>query len=231
MSVLTAIEKTCAVVGLDIPTAVFSSSDREHRELAALANEMAARIAKAHEWQALNALATYTGDGSTEDFDLPSDYDRMLKKAQVWSSALSTPLSPLSDRDKWLGFEVQNFDFVINSWILYGGQLHIKPALGAGVTAKHWYQSKQYAASSEAVLKDSFTADADRFRLDERLLSLGMIWQWRANKSLPYAQDQDAYEDLLQKLASDDKGARAIRVGAPRLPADVRQAYPLNINP
>jgi len=130
---------------LNMPTAVFSSSDREHQELSALSNEMAARIAKAHEWQALNALAIYTGDGATEAFALPADYDRMLKKAQVWSSSLSTPLTPIFDRDKWLGLEVQAFDLIINSWIIYGAQIHIKPALGDGVTGKHWYQSTHVA--------------------------------------------------------------------------------------
>ena len=231
MSILSTIQQVCPVIGLSVPNAVFSSAEREHVELQALANEMAQRIARTHEWQVLNAIATYTGDDSTEDFDLPSDFDRMLKKAQVWSSSLSTPLSPIPDRDQWLGLDIQAFDLIINAWIIYGGEMHIKPAMTSGTTAKHWYQSNLIATNAGLTPKASFTADTDIFRVSERLLKLGMIWQWRANKGLPYAQDQDTYEDLLEKLSSDDKGSRMIRVGRARMPGDVNITYPLNINP
>jgi hypothetical protein len=231
MTILSVFEQVCPVIGLTVPDAVMASTDREHVELAALANEMASRIAKAHEWQLFNTIATYTGDGSTEDFELPSDYGRMLKKAQVWSSSLETPLSPISDRDRWLGLDIQSFDFVINAWILYGGQIHIKPALADAVTAKHWYQSNLIVAPEAGDNKTAFTADADTFRLDERLLRLGIIWQWKANKGLAYAEDMATYEEAKEKLICDDKGSRSIRMGAVRLARGARVAYPLTITP
>ena len=40
-------------------------------------------------------------------------------------------------------------------------------------------------------------ADGDSFVLDERLLKLGMIWQWKANKGSPYAEDMATYGDAL----------------------------------
>ena len=33
--------------------------------------------------------------------------------------------------------------------------------------------------------------------IDERLLKLGMIWQWKANKGSPYAEDMGTYSDAL----------------------------------
>lgn len=226
MTILSVIQSVCPVIGLDVPSAVVSSSDREHVELKALAQEMAERIAKAHEWQKLNTLATYTGDASTEDFSLPTDFDRMLKKAQVWGSSTRAPFTPISDRDQWLGLTVQATSLVLNSWIIYGGQIHIKPAMASAATAKHWYQSNLIIAPNSGANKATITADDDTFRLSERLLKLGMIWQWKANKGLAYAQDMDTYEDMLEKLASDDKGSRVIRVGRVRMPSDVTAAYP-----
>jgi hypothetical protein len=43
-----------------------------------------------------------------------------------------------------------------------------------------------------------------------------MIWQWRANKGLPYAEDMKSYELLLSKLIAEDTGQKAVRMGGCR---------------
>ena len=225
MSLLSVCQSVCKVIGLDVPDAVASSTDREYVELVAIANEMAARIASGHDWQKLSSVHTITGDGVTEDFDLPEDFDRMLVKAQVWSSSLETALSPISDLDRWLELDVQSFDFVINAWTIYGGRMHIKPALGSGVTAKFLYQTNGIVLTGTAPVS-SFSNDDDVFRLDERLLGLGMIWQWRAHKGLPYAEDMATYEAALAREVMRDKGSKMLRIGSVRMPRDVRTAYP-----
>lgn len=226
MTLLSVCADVCKVIAIDVPDAVASSADREHVELLGVANEMAARISRGHEWQMFSAIHTMTGDGSTEDFDLPANYDRMLLKASVWSSSLETALSPVTDLDRWLEMDVQSFDFIINAWTIYGGQMHIKPAMADGVTAKYFYQTNEFIRDSADTFKSSFTSDDDVFRLDEQLLKLGMIWQWRANKGLPYAEDMANYETLLSRLVMRDRGSRMLRVGKVRMSSDVTTAYP-----
>ena len=226
MTALSVAKEVAKKVGIAVPDALASSTDREHVELLSVMNEMAERIARGHDWQIFNTIATITGDGTTEAHELPSDYDRMLVKSQVWSSSLETPLSPISSRDRWLQLDIQSFDFVINAWIIYGGQMHIKPALASGVTAKYFYQSNLIISPSSGSNKVAFTADDDTFRLDEQLLKLGVIWQWRENKGLPYAEDMANYEELKARLVARDKGSRMLRVGRVRYPVDVNIAYP-----
>jgi hypothetical protein len=57
---------------------------------------------------------------------------------------------------------------------------------------------------------DQFTNDGDVFRIDERLLKLGMIWQWKANKGSPYAEDMGTYSDALVNIAGADTPAPII---------------------
>lgn len=231
MTLLTVFQQACTSgIALERPSAVYGSSTREHVELANIANEMAAMIAASHEWQTLNKIATITGDGTTEDFALPADFDRMLDKSQLWSTSLETPLSPISDRDDWLELDIKSFDFVINAWIIYGDQIHIKPALATGVQVKYWYQSDLWGLNGATPISE-FTADTNTFRLDERLLKLGIIWKWREMKGLPYAEDLATYERLLAKLAMRDKGSRIIRLGKAILPRDTTVAYPQSIVP
>jgi hypothetical protein len=231
MSVLSVIQSACTSgIALAKPTSVFGSAVREHLELATLAQEMAEMIASAHEWEKLNRIATITGDGSTEDFDLPTDYDRMLDKSQLWTSSLETPLSPVSDRDEWLGLDVQSFDFVVNAWIKYGDQIHIKPAPADAEAIKYWYQSNLIVAPASGTNKAAFDTDTDTFRIDERLLKLGIIWRWREMKGLPYAENLADYERALAKRIAEDKGSRIIRIGRPSLPRDAIYAYPKSVS-
>lgn len=231
MSLLTVFQQACTSgIALEKPSAVYGSTTREHVELANIANEMAAMIAASHEWQILNKIAVITGDGTTEDFALPADFDRMLDKSQLWSTSLETPLSPISDRDDWLELDIKTFDFVINAWIIYAGEIHIKPALSTGVQVKYFYQSNLWGLNGATPISE-FTADTNTFRIDERLLKLGIIWKWREMKGLPYAEDLATYERLLAKLAMRDKGSRIIRLGKAVLPRDTTVAYPQSIVP
>lgn len=231
MTVLTAIQQACTVLGLNVPTLLYGSTEREHQELGDLANDIAERLSTAFEWQALNKIATVVGDGVTEAFSLPEDFDRMLVEGHIWTAALETSLTHIPSRDRWLELENQDFDFVINAWIMFGDQLHIKPALGNATTAQYFYQSNAYVKGADGTKKHAFDNDTDTFALDERLLRLGIIWQWRANKGLAYAEDMENYERLLARRASADKGSRVIKLGKRRLARDVTVAYPLSITP
>lgn len=227
MSILSVIQQVCPVIGLNVPTAVFSQTDRELVELQALSNEMALRIAfDTRDWTKLKALCTLTGDGSTVGFDLPDDYQRMLKKARVWPSA--TPFAPYThypDTDQWLGITVQNFRSIIGAWTMLGEQILIKPAMANLSTAQFYYITNLIIKDVGGTPKAAFTADDDVFRLDERVLKLGMIWQWKANKGLAYAEDMSTYEDAIAVSAGADKGSNILVVGRGRSPVDTDIAF------
>lgn len=228
MSILSVIKQVCPVVGLTVPTAAFSSTDREMVEMQALANEMAQRIAfDTRDWTRLKTLGTFTGDGVATEFDYPADYKRMLKKARLWPSA--SPFSPLThypDSDQWLGLSVQNYQTLVGSWTALGSQIAIQPALAAASTVKFYYLSNKIVADKDGILKTEFTADDDVYRLDERILKLGMIWQWKANKGLSYGEDMTTYEDALAVASGADKGSNILVVGSQRSSIATDYAFP-----
>jgi len=72
---------------------------------------------------------------------------------------------------------------------------------------------------------DAFMADGDTFLLDERLLKLGMIWQWKAQKGSPYAEDMGSYSDALANAMGRDQPAPIIIDRRP-ISHTMRHSYP-----
>jgi hypothetical protein len=217
-------------VALPVPAAVFASTAERGIEIAAHANDVATEIMQRHEWQLLKDVATVTGDGSATSFSLPADYDRMLKNAALHSAAYASPYRHEDDLNAWLAREVQDFDQVVPSWIVYGGRIHIKPTLADGITAKFAYMKNAFVDPASASVTSVFTADDDEYLLRADILRTQMIWKWKAAHGQPFSEDMETAEDRFELAASADAGAgKVIRLAAPRIPAGVTQAYPVTV--
>lgn len=197
------------------PTVLYSAAatDETAVQIADLANEVAADIMKGHDWQALTKIAELTGDGETTSFVIPSDYDRMVLAQDIQSNQAPW-LWNYSQAHIGLWIALQNGEVSVASpgwWILLENRFRFNPAPPSGRKAIFPYIAKTYALSLGGERKASFTADNDTFMLDERLLTLGIIWRYREQKGMGYAEDMKTYEDALSQAQARDRGARAIR--------------------
>jgi hypothetical protein len=227
MTLLSVVKDVCQTVGVQSPTSVFSglAGNRTMQEMLSLANEMAQRIAyDTRDWTKLKKIQTFMGDGVTTAFDLPANYKRMLLTSSLWSSvSVDTPMTFIPDTDEWIRRRARNWAGPSGEWTMIGGQMLIWPAMGVGQSATFSYLDKNCIALASGGVSDSFLADGDSFALDERVLKLGMVWQWKAQKGAPYAEDMGTYGDALTMAMGHDSPSPII-VG--RLPATGRVAYP-----
>lgn len=239
MSLLSVVRDVCAVVGVEQPTSVFSniSSNRTMAEMLALANEMAQRIAyNTREWTALSTSTKQAGtvvvspisNVAVSVIPLPANYQRLMLTSQVWR--LSAPMLPMlfiADYNEWAQRHLRGTTTPSNgAWIINNREIHILPPLAAGDNAAFLYLDKNCIRLVPGPgNSDAFTNDNDEFRLEERLLKLGMIWQWKANKGSPYAEDMANYATALDVAAGSDKPAPII-IGRTPISANARVAYP-----
>ena len=209
MTLLSVVKSVCATVGVAIPQSVFSNltGNRTMQEMLDLANEMAQRIAyNTREWTRFKVTCTYAGDDVTTAFNLPDNYKRMLLTSNVWrSTSTQRPMLFVPDTDAWLNRRVTGQTNGWGEWTIIGGQMHIFPAMITGQIAYFVYIDKNCIALKSGGFGDTFTADDDSFALDERLLKLGMIWQWKANKGGAYAEDMGTYNDAMAYAMGSDK--------------------------
>lgn len=205
MTILTTVQRATTVLGMEVPTLVYGSTDREMVEMQEVANETAASIRNAFDWQVLQTVQTITGDDVSETFTLPADYDRMLKTASLWSSRWFWSINHITDPDAWLELQAVPVAAVYGNWIMFGGSVHILPVMASTETAKFFYVSKNIVLDDTSTPKPEFSADTDTFRVSERLLKYGIVAKWKQNKGLPYGE---AMEDFQRELALEmDKDA------------------------
>jgi hypothetical protein len=227
MSLLSVVTDVALAVGVNPPTSLFMPTVdlRTQKELRSLVNEIAQRIAyDTREWTALKIIPPpapndyiFLGDGVKTSFPMPANYKRMLLSTQVRkSSAPDQALRFVEDTDDWMRRRMAgSVDSAWGEWILIGTEMRIYPAPGVGEKVSFAYLDKNCINLNSGGYGDVFNSDQDTFRLDERLLKLGMIWQWKANKGSPYAEDLSSYSDALFMAAGADKPAPIIVDCAP----------------
>lgn len=220
MTVFSAISSAMIRTVGEKPRAAYSEQRGTAMEMAELANEVARDIVAGHEWSGLLETATFMDTGP-DGVPLPSDFDRMPIGGYLDNGNLSMQAyEQVSNLSVWNDLRDDTFPVGGGRWMIYDGKLHVMPAS----TLSMAYLSRNYALDTDGAAKPAFDADTDSFRLDERLLTLGLVWRWKAQKGLTYAEDLATYEMALSQAQTRDGGARIIRRGG-------RLRLPLNVAP
>jgi len=191
MSLITVVRDVCAVVGVAAPTSVFAGigTNRTMFEMLANANELAQRIAyDTRDWTALRKMHTFIGANlpnpadplvplNPTAFTLPDDYKRMLLTTNMWrSTSTQNPMRFVSDHDEWLRRRNANDSDGWGEWTTFGNEVLMHPGLHLGASVTFMYLAKNCITLASGGVGDRFLSDDDSFRLDERLLKLGMIY-------------------------------------------------------
>lgn len=210
MTILDVVKGAATVLGMKVPTQVYGNTTREWVEMQELANVVAEEIAEAYDWQALLRIHTFVGDDVAEGFALPSDYERMLKTASLWSSRWFWSINHIVDQDQWLELQVVPIASTYGNWMLFGDEIHVLPIMSATETVKFFYVSNEIALDTNGMKQTSFLADTDAYRLPESLLKLAIIARWKQNKGLPYGEAMTDYQNALAQEIDKDTGSKPI---------------------
>lgn len=232
MTVLAAMQSAAVRLIGRKPSTFFGASQTFELEMCDLVNEVARDVAKYQDWQALTTVASIIGDGVLTEFDLPSDYDRMLQGGSVQDTASwAHGYHAYGSIDAFTYDEARDFNGLPGGWIIYGNTLRFSPAPNTGATIRFPYITRNFALSESTAPQDGFTTDTDSFRLPERLLTLGLVWRWRENKKLDATGDQEAFIKALDEYAAKDAGPVVIARNSRRFFHGTHTAWPWLLGP
>lgn len=194
MTLATLCQAAARQLNVGVPTAFVSSADETAALLLRLATEEGIALMRRYPWQALQAEKTFTTLAADEQTGaVPTDFDRMIPDTMFNRSTRRRVAGPLSP-EEWQQTKATLVTYVNPTFRIRGNAILMSPNPPAGETVAYEYISKNFCASSGGTTQADWAADSDVSRLDEGLMTLGLIWRFRQVKGLSYAEDLQLYE-------------------------------------
>lgn len=234
MTALSIIQRTAGLLSLDIPAAVFSSTDQQIIQLRTLMNEEGQTLARGgesfeHNWTALITEKTFTTVATaTQTSAVSSDFGWIINNT-FWNRTLRWPVDGPMSPEQWQNVQaVPTGSIRPNFRFISGPNLEIYPTPTAGQTCAYEYVSKNWAQTSGAIGLAEMTADTDVALIEERLISLGIRWRYLKSKGLDYSEDFRTYQIEVGKAIARDGGRRTTSLSgtpAPRYRGNLKEAF------
>lgn len=215
MSLLTLIQNAADRIGVVRPSTVISSSDPQVVRLLGMAQQEGKALAERHDWQVLTKESTFTATATeTQSSVLPSAFDRFVDQTFYNRSKMRPVLGPVTAQD-WQQIKATVSVTVVEAFRQRGSStdLLFTPTPTVGDSYAFEYISKNWCAKADATEQSAWALDTDTGILDEELMTLGVVWRFKAAQGLDYSEEFRNYELMFAQRTSRDGGKPRIRVG------------------
>lgn len=214
MSLLQIVKDIAVEVGLDEPTSVFGNDDATYSQIVRFVEREGKALSTAYDWRTLKENGVMYGDGTTTQWDIPADFDRLVPGNALW--IVGRPMwpveGPISDEDM-LAIQAGPTRPAFGVWRMFENQLEIYPTPAAGVVYNlMYYRNAWIQPADQLSFKTRFSADDDIPCLPESVLTLGGIWRWKRAKGLSYQEEMNEYKLEKLKAERSDGGLRSFRM-------------------
>jgi hypothetical protein len=207
MSLLSLCQAAAIQLSLPVPSAIIGSAEDTDVMLLRLAQEEGLALMRRYPWQVLMAEQTFTTVAAeTQPGVIPADFDRILPDT-IWNrSTRRRVVGPIA-ADEWAETKAKQVTYVNPTFRIRGDAWLMTPTPPADETIAFEYVSKNFCKAG-ATPQAAWAADADVARLDEGLMTLGLVWRFRAAKGLPYGEDLALYEKRVMEAILRDGGGK-----------------------
>lgn len=181
-------------------------ANEEGEDLASRSSKWSYLLKEATFTQAAAALQGTIQGGIVAD----SDFDYYLN-GTMWNRTTDLPIiGPLTPQE-WQARQAFPIAGPGQQFKIEQGKLYFSPnGANATDTIAFHYRTKAWCESSGGTGQTEWLADTDVGRLDEGLMRLGLIWRWKKQKGLEYAEDFNTYERRVLNAIARDGGAKTL---------------------
>lgn len=198
-------------IGINRPATIAGNTAPDAQKLLGYCNKIGRQLMKQVVWQALRTEHTFTSiAGETQTGILPSDFDRFIPET-FWNRSAVVLLNGPVTATEWQGLKATTYNSVRYPKFAYrGGDILIIPSPGPGATLAFEYVTNKWVLDNSSVAKVAFTADTDTARLDEELITRGVVFEYLDGEGLPAATAYQGYTDFLDTMLDNDQPAAKI---------------------
>jgi hypothetical protein len=208
MSLLTIVQKACAVLALPVPGLIVGNPDPTVLQLLGLVQEAGDDLAlDEYDWSNLHVLRSFTASGAyPEPTALPADWQKFADNSVIWNNSRLWQLNGPVDAQTWQRNTVINTNPVPQIWRILQGDLDIYPNV-VGETISFEYLSSYWVKLNAGGTSNIFASDADTTVFPDRLLYLALIWRWKDAQGLDFESALNKYNRAKESYIASDRAA------------------------
>lgn len=211
------VQSASGELGLPVPTDAATSYLPLPKQLFALLNAAGRQLIRDHEWGSLITLATITTVSGQADYDLPSDYSRMVTETQWDATNHWTMIGPDTPQmARWRQTSIAaNTGTRITFTQTGTSRVTVWPTpTVSGNSLTYLYVSKNWAAKADGTSQSQFLLDTDTSIFDPDLLVKELKWRFMSAKGMGSALEfKNEAEIMKAQLIAADLGGGILNMG------------------
>tara|TARA_R100000655_G_scaffold97398_1_gene140317 strand:- start:10 stop:726 length:717 start_codon:yes stop_codon:yes gene_type:complete len=214
MSLLTIAQTVADYTGFERPSTVVGNTDPIARQLLVFINREGKQLMRATNWPILSKEHTFNTANGTQNYALPTDFDRFVSGTAYNRTDLNQLAGPITPQqyqaDRFgttTGGVVERFRLKPSSNAL---RFDLTPTPTATESIGFEYISSHWNQTSGGTSQAAMAADTDVGILDEALIEMGVTWRFKQNHGLAYDEDFRQYQLELRQAISRSGGAPII---------------------
>ena len=215
MSLLTLIQSVATELNINSPSTVIGNTNKQIIQLLRLANNEGKQLASRYRWQAHQSESTFTSVATESQGAMTTvagtDFG-WIANDTVWNRTSNRPMYPVDDV-QWQQMKSSNITGPYEYFRIRGGNFIVIPVMTAGQTVAFEWISKNWCQSSVGTAQSAWASDTDTGKLDEDIMSSGVLWRWKKAKGLDYAEDFQTYERLVADASTRDGAKKRVYMG------------------
>ena len=230
MTLLSLIAAAAPKIGIPTPSTVIGNNDPQVQTLLAYANEEGEILARRGHWETTTKEKTFVAVAASEQTGaLPTDFISFVNGSFYNRSSRRKVFGPITPQ-QWQREQATVIASGIHDFFrVRGGEILMTPDPAVGDTMAFEYISTLWVDTDADGVGDSavWVADDDTSLLEERLMTLGLIWRFRQKSGIPWETSFQKYENEVEKAMARQRGAPSltldggggIALGPPNVPA------------
>ena len=216
MSLLQIVNAAQSLLNLPVTSTVVNNNGEAQKQLLQIANMEGRFLARSHPWQALITEQTFsTVAAELQTHTMAADFGYMVNETMFNRTSTEQVNGPLTPKF-WQEQKAFGTSLTWSQYRWRGNSLYFIPAPTASQTVAYEYVSKYWCESSGGTDQEKWAADTDVGRIDEYVMTLGIVWRWNRSKGHAYQDERDEYEQAKQLAISRDGTRKTLSVAGAR---------------
>lgn len=201
-------------LGLPIPAVFSGNDDQIGYQAIGLLNSLGDELVRVHDWQFLEQVESYVGDGIATDFPLPADFARIVNQTAWDTNNRRQMIGPLNAQQwAWTQYGIVSVGVYYRYRIL-GNKFTVYPTPPVGEIFDLYYISKNWVeiGNTPGTYRDTVLAANDIPVFNRRMLVAGVKYKLWGAKGLDTTSLGPEFDYVLKTEMAQNQGASVINL-------------------